>query len=685
MLCFTAIDPVRPATTSATMIGEVIRGFIGFDGLLMSDDVSMGALSGTIAERAARRSRPAAISCFIATASIDEMREVAGAGARACRRRPRGARTAALAARKPPARDSISPAARREFRRHDGGLAHGVHERHDRPSIRSRRFAERGSDEPALMVDVEGFEGPLDLLLDARAPAEGRSRQDFDSGAGRPVSRLHRGGAQAAARACRRLSGDGGVAGLPQVAAAAAGARPRPRGRAPRTWRSRWPAGCAGSRRSANVAGAADGAAATRPRRFRRAATPEPIVDDQEARMVGDALRPADRLYRAAPAARASRRCASSQAHGLVAGRSARGAGAADRAGRRLGAAGRIPDRLSGRAVDARRPCWRRALRDARNGARRRRSRFTSSRPSRRSIMRKRVAAAPAAISSSAAAAARDGKRTHEGDAEAWRAVAERRIMPTTSSKPRADEIAAGQRRAPGRIAAARSAAVCRRASRSTRRRWRARLPDGVDVASALRAAAGRIRHARRQSGARRQASGRSAPPTIWPGCSPEVDRAEASCRAPRSRRWPIIAYHQPVTRAEIEEIRGVATSKGTFDVLLETGWIRLRGRRKAPGRPITYGTTRSVPVAFRPGAVGDLPGLEELKGSGLLDGRLPPASRCRCRPTIRRCATTRTRWSRAISISGWRRRRSAPRNRPLRQDVNGAALRTLCALTAAA
>src|SRR5262249_53702096 len=53
-----------------------------------------------------------------------------------------------------------------------------------------------------------------------------------------------------------------------------------------------------------------------------------------------------------------------------------------------------------------------------------------------------------------------------------------------------------------------------------------------------------------------------------------------------------IVAYHQPVTRAEIEDIRGVSTSKGTLDVLLETGWVRLRGRRRAPGRPVTYGTT---------------------------------------------------------------------------------------------
>ena len=62
-----------------------------------------------------------------------------------------------------------------------------------------------------------------------------------------------------------------------------------------------------------------------------------------------------------------------------------------------------------------------------------------------------------------------------------------------------------------------------------------------------------------------------------------------------------IVAYHQPVTRAEIEEIRGVTTSKGTLDVLLETGWIRLRGRRKAPGRPGDLRNHRSVHVAFRP------------------------------------------------------------------------------------
>ena len=85
-----------------------------------------------------------------------------------------------------------------------------------------------------------------------------------------------------------------------------------------------------------------------------------------------------------------------------------------------------------------------------------------------------------------------------------------------------------------------------------------------------------------------------------------------------------IVAYHQPVTRAEIEEIRGVATAVGTLDVLLKTGWIRPRGRRKAPGRPITYGTTENFLSHFGLEAVGDLPGLDELKGAGLLEGNMP-------------------------------------------------------------
>jgi segregation and condensation protein B len=85
-----------------------------------------------------------------------------------------------------------------------------------------------------------------------------------------------------------------------------------------------------------------------------------------------------------------------------------------------------------------------------------------------------------------------------------------------------------------------------------------------------------------------------------------------------------IIAYHQPVTRADIEEIRGVLTSRGTLDVLLETGWIKMRGRRRSPGRPVTYGTTEAFLSHFGLDTVADLPGVDELKGAGLLDARVP-------------------------------------------------------------
>lgn len=86
-----------------------------------------------------------------------------------------------------------------------------------------------------------------------------------------------------------------------------------------------------------------------------------------------------------------------------------------------------------------------------------------------------------------------------------------------------------------------------------------------------------------------------------------------------------IIAYHQPATRAEIEEVRGVATGKGTLDTLMEAGWVRMRGRRRTPGRPVTYGTTEAFLDHFGLSSLADLPGLEELKGAGLLSGRLPP------------------------------------------------------------
>ncbi len=83
-----------------------------------------------------------------------------------------------------------------------------------------------------------------------------------------------------------------------------------------------------------------------------------------------------------------------------------------------------------------------------------------------------------------------------------------------------------------------------------------------------------------------------------------------------------IIAYHQPVTRAEIEEIRGVALSRGTLDTLMEIGWVEPKGRRRTPGRPATWRTTAAFLDQFGLSSLDDLPGLEELKAAGLLDAR---------------------------------------------------------------
>lgn len=87
-----------------------------------------------------------------------------------------------------------------------------------------------------------------------------------------------------------------------------------------------------------------------------------------------------------------------------------------------------------------------------------------------------------------------------------------------------------------------------------------------------------------------------------------------------------IIAYHQPCTRADIEDVRGVAVSKGSLDQLMEIGWVKMRGRRKdVPGRPVLYGTSPAFLEQFNLESVSDLPGMADLKAAGLLDARLPP------------------------------------------------------------
>ena len=149
------------------------------------------------------------------------------------------------------------------------------------------------------------------------------------------------------------------------------------------------------------------------------------------------------------------------------------------------------------------------------------------------------------------------------------------------------------------------------------------RMPEGVDVKVAL--AQLQADYAMRGVNLVRVANKwtfRTAGDLAWLMTRESVETRRLSRAA--IEMLAIIAYHQPVTRAEIEEIRGVVTSKGTLDVLLETGWIRPRGRRKTPGRPLTFGTTEAFLSQFSLEALGDLPGLDELKGAGLLDTRLP-------------------------------------------------------------
>ncbi|MEN3289229.1 MAG: segregation and condensation protein [Bradyrhizobium sp.] len=149
------------------------------------------------------------------------------------------------------------------------------------------------------------------------------------------------------------------------------------------------------------------------------------------------------------------------------------------------------------------------------------------------------------------------------------------------------------------------------------------RMPEGVDVKAAL--AQLQAEYATRGVNLVRVANKwtfRTAGDLAWLMARESTETRKLSRAA--IEVLAIVAYHQPVTRAEIEEIRGVVTSKGTLDVLLETGWIKPRGRRKTPGRPLTFGTTDAFLTQFSLETLGDLPGLEELKGTGLLDSRLP-------------------------------------------------------------
>ena len=147
------------------------------------------------------------------------------------------------------------------------------------------------------------------------------------------------------------------------------------------------------------------------------------------------------------------------------------------------------------------------------------------------------------------------------------------------------------------------------------------RFPEGTDVAALLES----LKEEYSERGVHLVMSGGSWAFRTAKDLRPVLDREiEVARKLGRAtvETLAIIAYHQPVTRAEIEEVRGVSLSKGTLDILFEQGWVHPRGRRKTPGRPVTWGTTDAFLDHFGLESVKDLPGMDELKAAGLLDTR---------------------------------------------------------------
>jgi len=150
-----------------------------------------------------------------------------------------------------------------------------------------------------------------------------------------------------------------------------------------------------------------------------------------------------------------------------------------------------------------------------------------------------------------------------------------------------------------------------------------ARLPEGAEVGPALMALKARY-------------AGRGVELACVADCWRFQTPADLAFLMTKEREEPrrltkaaqetlaIIAYHQPVTRADIEAIRGVQASRGTLDVLLELGMVRMRGRRRTPGRPVTYGTTDGFLEHYGLASLADLPGAAEMKAAGLLDLDIP-------------------------------------------------------------
>ncbi|MDX9862040.1 MAG: SMC-Scp complex subunit ScpB [Rhodospirillales bacterium] len=147
------------------------------------------------------------------------------------------------------------------------------------------------------------------------------------------------------------------------------------------------------------------------------------------------------------------------------------------------------------------------------------------------------------------------------------------------------------------------------------------RMPEGADIKGLL----AELKETYAHRGVNLRQAGKSwafrTAPDLGPALARERQKVRKLGRA-MVESLAVIAFHQPVTRAEVEEIRGVGFNRGTLDALFEAGWIRPVGRRRTPGRPVTWGTTDVFLDHFGLESLADLPGLDELKAAGLLDKR---------------------------------------------------------------
>ena len=472
-----------------------------------------------------------------------------------------------------------------------------------RPPIAAR-------EEPALVVDVEGFEGPLDLLLVARAQPEGRHHPHLDPRAGRAVPRLHREDARAAPGACRRLPRDGGVARLPQVAAAAAGA-PRARSRPARSSPPSLPSGSAGSKRCATPRRGlptATGSAATSSPAGARA---DVVVKKQRVsrRRSTISSRPTPR---AARSGRLGGACA--RARGLVAPGRPRRAGPHRRPDRRMDAAGRSSCRPISSARDARAASPRARSAPASSWCARARS----------------ISARPNLSRRSTSATAQRAATTYPGG-QKWLIPTPPSSSPSTTMPAAANQSPEDRRAGP---AHGRGAAVRRRRA-AVGRRHRRRVCRRAPTSPGCCASCSSTTPTAASTSSRSPANGCSAPPATSRSCSAAMRSSRGACRGRRWRRWRSspTTSRSPAPRSRRSAASPPARARSTCCWRRAGSACAAGGGR--PGRPVTYGTTEAFLAHFGLDTRGRPSRRRGTGAAGLLDSRVPAefrGARAACR-----------------------------------------------------